>query len=100
MLFYFFAAADEKAFCHACCAFPFLQYIAQLVEDDTLGGAARGRPFMSRVQQCFAVRSTAGSDGLLEMARGSLSRLTESIQELGNGYVEDLDLPGLKVRIK
>ncbi|KXZ43062.1 hypothetical protein GPECTOR_105g94 [Gonium pectorale] len=68
-----------------------------LDEEASCSSLARGGAFVSRVQQCFAVRPSASPDGLLELARSSLCRLTEAVHELGDRYAEQWELPGLKV---
>ncbi|EFJ49892.1 hypothetical protein VOLCADRAFT_89345 [Volvox carteri f. nagariensis] len=64
--------------------------VDEVLDEEATGAAARGSQFMSRIQQCFAVRTAAADacppgpgGGLLEMARGSLCRLTESVHALG-----------------
>ncbi|KAG2485478.1 hypothetical protein HYH03_015753 [Edaphochlamys debaryana] len=63
------------------------------------GGGGRGGAFVSRVQQCFAVRQEAAeaADGLLGLARASLCRLTEAVYDLGARLAEEQGLPGLRM---
>ena len=55
-------------------------------------------PFMSRIQQCFAVRPEA--DGLLDLARNSFCRVTEAVHDLAQQYAERYSLPALKVSLR
>ncbi len=55
-------------------------------------------PFMSRIQQCFAVRPEA--DGLLDMARNSFCRVTEAVHDLAQQYADRYGLPALKVGLE
>ncbi|GLC45609.1 hypothetical protein PLESTB_001785200 [Pleodorina starrii] len=71
--------------------------VEEVLDEEATAAAARGAPFVSRVQQCFAIRAEAAPDGLLEVARGSLCRLTETVHELGARYAEEMGLPRLKV---
>jgi hypothetical protein len=70
----------------------------QVLDEEATASAARGAPFVTRVQHCFAVRSDARTDGLLEAARASLCRLTEDVHALGARHADETGLPGLKVR--
>ncbi len=59
------------------------------------GGAGGSAPFVSRVQQCFAVRPAA--DGLLDVARAAFCRVTEAVHEAAERTASESKLPGLKV---
>ncbi|GIL96406.1 hypothetical protein Vretimale_2249, partial [Volvox reticuliferus] len=72
------------------------QRVDEVLDEDATGASSRA-PFISRIQQCFAIRAEAAPGGLLEMARGSLCRLTESVHGLGARYAQEMELPGLKI---
>ncbi|KAJ7952529.1 DNA mismatch repair protein MSH4 [Quillaja saponaria] len=69
--------------------------IGEVIDEDILHARV---PFVSRTQQCFAVK--AGIDGLLDIARRSFCDTSEAIHNLANKYREDFKLPNLKLSFK
>lgn len=67
----------------------------KVLDDEAVSSKA---PFISRIQQCFALRPAA--DGLLDLARGSFCRATEAIHALGEQVALRCGLPGLKVSVE
>jgi hypothetical protein len=60
--------------CHLSACMPLLMPHAQVVDPDA---QPNNSPFISRIQQCFAVRG--GADQLLDVARMSFCRITDQV---------------------
>ena len=69
-----------------------LEEIGVVLDSDT---HAHKQPFISRTQQCFAVKN--GADGLLDIARATFCRLTEEVHLLVASYREQV---GLEMKVK
>lgn len=69
-----------------------LQRIEEVINEDIVHSRAL---FLSRTQQCFAVKS--GIDGYLDVAREVFSSTSEAIHELARRYREEFNLPNLKM---
>ncbi|KAG0569175.1 hypothetical protein KC19_6G071100 [Ceratodon purpureus] len=69
-----------------------LQRIEEVINEDIAHSRAL---FVSRTQQCFAVKS--GIDGYLDVAREVFCSTSEAIHELARRYREEFNLPNLKM---
>lgn len=63
-----------------------------MVDEDAQLSSAQ---FVTRVQQCFAVR--AGADGFLDLCRSTFCRVTEQVQEAAEKIRADSGLDSVKV---
>lgn len=61
--------------------------ISAVLDDDV---ASSKTPFISRTQQCFAVKT--GTDGFLDVARANFCRISEDIHKLAAAYTEQFRL--------
>ena len=61
--------------------------ISAVLDEDVASSRA---PFISRTQQCFAVK--AGSDGFLDIARANFCRISEDIHKLASAYTEQFQI--------
>ena len=67
--------------------------VSQVLDEDAHTGRAA---FVSRTQQCFAVRS--GLDSFLDLARQAFCRASDDVHALAADYRDAHDMPGLRVR--
>jgi DNA mismatch repair protein MSH4 len=70
-----------------------LDRLNELLEGDV---GASANAFLNRTQCCFALK--AGVDSLLDVARGTYSRLTEQVHDLAASYRTQHNLPHMKVQ--
>lgn len=61
--------------------------ISAVLDEDVVSSRA---PFISRTQQCFAVKT--GSDGFLDIARANFCRISEDIHKLATAYTEQFQI--------
>lgn len=66
--------------------------ISAVLDEDVQSSKA---PFVSRMQQCFAVKT--GRDGFLDLARANFCRISEDIHKLAASYSDQYSL-SLKVK--
>ena len=67
--------------------------ISAVLDEDVQSSRA---PFVSRMQQCFAVKT--GRDSFLDLARDNFCRISEDIHKLAAAYTEQFSL-SLKVPV-
>ena len=61
--------------------------ISAVLDEDVASSRA---PFISRTQQCFAVKT--GSDSFLDIARANFCRISEDIHKLATAYTEQFQI--------